>query len=77
MVTNSETSSTPSSGTCVSGGSQSSRRPMVMPESFAVDENKEWDSWVGHFEDCAAVKVWSDEHKMCIDGSLKIMVKNC
>ena len=34
-----------------------------MPESFAALDNKEWDSWISHFEDCAIINGWSDGRK--------------
>ena len=44
--------------------SLSQNRPVVMPESFAALDSKEWDSWISHFKNCAVLNGWSDERKV-------------
>ena len=34
-----------------------------MPESFAVLDSEEWDSWISHFDDCTVINGWSDGPK--------------
>ena len=41
----------------------SQHRPIVMPESFAALNSKEWDSWISHFEDCAELNEWNDARR--------------
>ena len=42
--------------------SSSSARPVVLPETF--DGTQNWDEWVFHFENVAAVNGWTDADKL-------------
>jgi len=35
-----------------------------MPESFAMLDNQEWDSWISHFKDCAVINSRSNKQKV-------------
>ena len=37
-------------------------RPLVLPEPFSGESN--WDAWIGHFEDVAAVNGWEEQDKL-------------
>ena len=52
MATESDSATPSGSGT---SASVLQNRPVVMPESFPALDNKEWDSWTSHFEDCAII----------------------
>ena len=60
MATKSDSATLSGSGTSTS---VSQDRPVVMPESFAALDNKNWDSWISHFKDCAIINGWNDGRK--------------
>ena len=41
------------------------KRPLLLPEPFSGEASLNWDEWLVHFENCAAVNSWeSDEEKL-------------
>ena len=78
MVNESDSAASSGSGTLAS---LSQNRPVVMPESFAGLDSKEWDSWISHFEDCTVINGWSDEQKVqflavCMRGAAFLQVQS-
>ena len=62
MVNNEAETPAPSSGATAQAAT-SSNRPVVMLEAFLATRNKEWDSWLSHFEDCAVITECNDARK--------------
>ena len=79
IMINESISATPSgSGTLTS---VSENRPVVMPESFAALDSKEWDSWISHLEDCTVINGWSDGRKVqfliiCMHGAALLQLQS-